>query len=157
MPLSRKKSCGQCRAAKVRCNLRLPSCSRCSHRALSCTYENISIGQSGPDRPSSNTVRGTNNVSGTPASSMMELSNAGCPQAVDCSKSTATEGQDVAINTGLCGQEFIENISEMGSGLTEMNCILPGSSPVNISSAAGAPDIRFDEIVSLISNHLTSL
>ncbi|KAF4629045.1 hypothetical protein G7Y89_g9106 [Cudoniella acicularis] len=37
MPISRKKSCVQCRGAKARCNLDKP-CSRCSERDLRCTY-----------------------------------------------------------------------------------------------------------------------
>lgn len=86
----------------------------------------------------------------------MEFSNAGCPQAIDCSKSTATEAQDVAISTGLCDQEFIENIPEIESGLTEANYNLPGSSPVDVSNTARAPDVSFNEIVSFTSHHLTS-
>ncbi|KAH8898430.1 hypothetical protein GQ53DRAFT_837337 [Thozetella sp. PMI_491] len=38
MPISRKKSCRQCRAAKARCSLTAP-CSRCLERHLGCDYE----------------------------------------------------------------------------------------------------------------------
>ena len=38
MPISRKKSCRQCRVAKTRCSLSLP-CSRCSERSLQCDFE----------------------------------------------------------------------------------------------------------------------
>jgi len=37
MPISRKKSCVQCRLAKSRCNLNEP-CSRCTDRGLRCEY-----------------------------------------------------------------------------------------------------------------------
>lgn len=37
MPISRKKSCTPCRKSKARCNL-ASTCSRCSERALKCTY-----------------------------------------------------------------------------------------------------------------------
>jgi hypothetical protein len=157
MPLSRKKSCTQCRVAKVRCNLHLPSCSRCSQRALSCKYDNISIGQSATERPSKNTVRWTNGVSDTPTSGTTELSQVGYPEALNCSKSSATEVQDVAMNSRLCVQEFMGNIPEMETGLTEVSCMLSGPSPVDMSSTSGAPDVRFDEIVSLNPPYLTSL
>ena len=39
MPVSRKKSCRQCRVAKARCNLSFPCCSRCSERGLQCNFE----------------------------------------------------------------------------------------------------------------------
>jgi hypothetical protein len=77
----------------------------------------------------------------------MELSNSGYLEALDGSKSTATEIQGVAINTGLCDQVFDD--PEMESGLTGVDCILAGSSPVDMSSASGPPDVRFDETVSL--------
>ncbi|KAH8680853.1 hypothetical protein BX600DRAFT_4824 [Xylariales sp. PMI_506] len=38
MPISRKKSCAQCRAAKARCSLEQPTCSRCTDRDLRCDY-----------------------------------------------------------------------------------------------------------------------
>ena len=48
MPISRKKSCVPCRAAKARCNLaRL--CARCSERGLQCKYADDAIGLSGPN------------------------------------------------------------------------------------------------------------
>ncbi|MCJ1240525.1 hypothetical protein MMC14_008528 [Varicellaria rhodocarpa] len=37
----RKKSCNQCRDAKIRCNLATPECSRCEVRGLECMYENV--------------------------------------------------------------------------------------------------------------------
>lgn len=37
MPIPRKKSCVQCRAAKARCSLAVP-CERCSERGLNCEY-----------------------------------------------------------------------------------------------------------------------
>lgn len=39
MPLSRKKSCVPCRRAKARCDLSVPSCSRCHLRNRDCVYE----------------------------------------------------------------------------------------------------------------------
>lgn len=39
MPISRKKACARCRAAKARCNLKLPHCSRCAERGLRCEYD----------------------------------------------------------------------------------------------------------------------
>lgn len=41
MPISRKKSCVQCRQAKARCNLASP-CSRCSERSIRCNYNDAS-------------------------------------------------------------------------------------------------------------------
>ncbi|PTB63033.1 hypothetical protein BBK36DRAFT_1182618 [Trichoderma citrinoviride] len=38
MPISRQKSCVQCRKAKARCSLALPRCSRCMSRNLPCEY-----------------------------------------------------------------------------------------------------------------------
>lgn len=39
MEFSRKKSCSQCRTAKTRCSLDIPSCVRCTNRNLACSYE----------------------------------------------------------------------------------------------------------------------
>ncbi|KAF7564006.1 hypothetical protein G7046_g92 [Stylonectria norvegica] len=38
MPISRKKSCVRCRAAKARCSLTHPRCTRCVGRGLRCDY-----------------------------------------------------------------------------------------------------------------------
>ncbi|KAM0261038.1 hypothetical protein ACHAQJ_002477 [Trichoderma viride] len=38
MPISRKKTCTQCRKAKTRCSLTLPRCTRCIDKSLSCEY-----------------------------------------------------------------------------------------------------------------------
>lgn len=154
MPLSRKKSCTQCRVAKVRCNLHFPSCSRCSQRALPCRYETSSAGESVTGRPSANTVGWTNDPSDNSASATIELAHSGYPEAPGCSKSAATEVQDAAMDTGLCDQEFIDNIPHMESSLTEVDCILPGSSPVDMSSFSAVPDARFDDMV---SSHLASI
>ena len=40
MPISRKKSCRNCRRAKARCNLSFP-CSRCTERDLQCIFEEV--------------------------------------------------------------------------------------------------------------------
>lgn len=37
-PLPRRKSCEACKKAKRRCDLALPSCSRCIHRDVTCVY-----------------------------------------------------------------------------------------------------------------------
>ncbi|KAH8817281.1 hypothetical protein F5884DRAFT_247011 [Xylogone sp. PMI_703] len=47
MPLSRKRSCAQCRKAKTRCSLTLPQCIRCAERDMGCDY-----GSHAPSRPS---------------------------------------------------------------------------------------------------------
>ncbi|KAH7309153.1 hypothetical protein B0I35DRAFT_482881 [Stachybotrys elegans] len=39
MPISRKKSCVRCRAAKARCGLEMPACSRCIVKGVQCQYE----------------------------------------------------------------------------------------------------------------------
>ena len=39
MSSSRKKSCQKCRTAKARCDLLLPSCTRCLERRISCQYD----------------------------------------------------------------------------------------------------------------------
>jgi hypothetical protein len=44
-PQGRQKACSECAKAKRRCDLRQPSCVRCSRQKLSCTY---------PPQPSSN-------------------------------------------------------------------------------------------------------
>ncbi|KAL7930139.1 hypothetical protein V8C35DRAFT_166474 [Trichoderma chlorosporum] len=41
MPISRKKTCVQCRKAKARCSLTLPRCSRCIDKSLSCDYARL--------------------------------------------------------------------------------------------------------------------
>ncbi|KAL5085238.1 hypothetical protein Trisim1_010801 [Trichoderma cf. simile WF8] len=38
MPISRKKTCVQCRKAKARCSLTLPRCTRCIDKSLACDY-----------------------------------------------------------------------------------------------------------------------
>ncbi|KAH6603910.1 hypothetical protein Trco_007356 [Trichoderma cornu-damae] len=38
MPISRKKTCSQCRRAKARCSLALPRCARCVDKSLECDY-----------------------------------------------------------------------------------------------------------------------
>lgn len=48
MPISRKKSCVPCRAAKARCNL-ATICSRCSERGLQCRYSDNDLRLSGPN------------------------------------------------------------------------------------------------------------
>jgi len=47
MPISRKKSCVPCRAAKARCDL-ATVCSRCSERGLQCKYSDKGLSLSGP-------------------------------------------------------------------------------------------------------------
>jgi hypothetical protein len=39
MPLSRKKSCVACIRSKLRCDRKLPTCSRCAHKNLQCLYD----------------------------------------------------------------------------------------------------------------------
>lgn len=41
MALPRKKSCTQCRVAKTRCSLTLPSCMRCQTRGIQCDYKEV--------------------------------------------------------------------------------------------------------------------
>ena len=41
MAYSRKKSCTHCRAAKARCDILVPACSRCISRRLECCYEDV--------------------------------------------------------------------------------------------------------------------
>ncbi|KAL6882370.1 hypothetical protein HDV57DRAFT_509504 [Trichoderma longibrachiatum] len=48
MPLSRKKSCVQCRRAKTRCTLSLPRCSRCLSKGLPCEYAGAALPRMGP-------------------------------------------------------------------------------------------------------------
>lgn len=43
MPYSRKKSCEQCRAAKTRCSLALPNCTRCMNRGIACVYKDVTF------------------------------------------------------------------------------------------------------------------
>ncbi|KIY02309.1 uncharacterized protein Z520_02447 [Fonsecaea multimorphosa CBS 102226] len=52
--IPRKKSCNHCYKSKVRCDLKRPSCTRCSNRNLDCTYvdaklaEEVAASQSSP-------------------------------------------------------------------------------------------------------------
>lgn len=48
MPISRKKACTRCRAAKARCSLTIPQCSRCVERGLRCEYDKHHSGASHP-------------------------------------------------------------------------------------------------------------
>lgn len=48
MPISRKKTCIQCRKAKTRCSLTLPRCTRCIDRGLSCEYGIAAAGRTAP-------------------------------------------------------------------------------------------------------------
>ncbi|TFB01577.1 hypothetical protein CCMA1212_006392 [Trichoderma ghanense] len=48
MPLSRKKSCVQCRRAKTRCTLTLPRCSRCTSKSLPCEYTGAAVPRMAP-------------------------------------------------------------------------------------------------------------
>lgn len=48
MPLSRKKSCVQCRRAKTRCTLSLPRCSRCLSKGLPCEYAGAALPRVAP-------------------------------------------------------------------------------------------------------------
>ncbi|KAL7920440.1 hypothetical protein ACQKWADRAFT_298544 [Trichoderma austrokoningii] len=48
MPISRKKTCVQCRKAKARCSLTLPRCARCLNKGLSCEYATVSIPRMAP-------------------------------------------------------------------------------------------------------------
>jgi hypothetical protein len=50
MPISRKKSCAQCRTAKAGCNQALPACSSCIDRALPCDYGAGSLSLASPYR-----------------------------------------------------------------------------------------------------------
>ncbi|RFU80706.1 hypothetical protein TARUN_1475 [Trichoderma arundinaceum] len=43
MPISRKKTCVQCRRAKTRCSLTLPRCTRCVDKSLSCEYALVTV------------------------------------------------------------------------------------------------------------------
>ncbi|UKZ96155.1 uncharacterized protein TrAFT101_010954 [Trichoderma asperellum] len=48
MPISRKKTCVQCRKAKARCSLTLPRCARCIDKGLSCEYAAVTIPRMAP-------------------------------------------------------------------------------------------------------------
>ncbi|KAF2755234.1 hypothetical protein EJ05DRAFT_503539 [Pseudovirgaria hyperparasitica] len=43
MSYSRKKSCEQCRAAKTRCSLTFPTCTRCTSRGSTCIYKDVTL------------------------------------------------------------------------------------------------------------------
>jgi hypothetical protein len=43
MPISRKRSCTQCRKARARCSQTVPQCSRCVERGLLCDYVGLSL------------------------------------------------------------------------------------------------------------------
>lgn len=48
MPISRKKTCVQCRKAKARCSLTLPRCTRCLDKGLSCEYAAVLMPRMAP-------------------------------------------------------------------------------------------------------------
>lgn len=48
MPISRKKTCVQCRKAKARCSMTLPRCTRCLNKGLSCEYAAVSMPRMAP-------------------------------------------------------------------------------------------------------------
>lgn len=54
--LPRRKSCAACIKAKRRCDQRMPACSRCTTRRISCTYSSPSVSQ----------ARGISTISPTP-------------------------------------------------------------------------------------------
>lgn len=48
MPISRKKTCVQCRKAKARCSMTLPRCTRCIDKGLSCEYAAVTMPRMAP-------------------------------------------------------------------------------------------------------------
>ncbi|KAL6855704.1 hypothetical protein J3F83DRAFT_753986 [Trichoderma novae-zelandiae] len=48
MPISRKKTCAQCRKAKARCSLTLPRCTRCMSKGLPCEYAGAAVPRMAP-------------------------------------------------------------------------------------------------------------
>jgi hypothetical protein len=81
MPLSRKKACACCRAAKAQCNLATPTCSRCSKRRLQCSYEGSrSTPHCAPVRVGQIEIGPIDNVADTcPAGATQEYGQNGSP------------------------------------------------------------------------------
>ena len=108
MPVSRKKSCRNCRRAKARCNLSFP-CSRCTERDLQCIFEEIprrtpqsshsgaqGIRSDAEDLSSSGTVQGNAQQAFTDFidATMDEVRGSGLEQGLEF---TVNDGQDPGI------------------------------------------------------------
>lgn len=116
MPISRRKSCLACRAAKTRCSLAEP-CERCSFRAIACCYANTNAAQT--------PTRARRRLVARETSSTGEEATPRGPRTVDSFLDGLLDVQSAVLNTST-------GVSSLGLDfdlLPNMDSFMPALSP----------------------------
>jgi hypothetical protein len=101
MPVSRKRSCVECRSARTRCSLEVPKCSRCKSRNYRCSY------RTEPTVPEASSI--TSSLMDTTASNPGLSDSTHLPVQTEPSSEANTPQRMSTSFTDMVTQRMIEN------------------------------------------------